>query len=173
MAIEVEIKARLHDPQPIREQLTQKLGQPTILSRSDQYYRREKDATDLLRIRSENGQHTMTCKQKLTIEGVEQNKEYEFCVDRMADFLSFLEIIEFYPSYRKEKYVEIFQGPGITYEIAGIPALGWFIEIEAIVHQEEEIAAAREQVVTALLELEIAPEDVEPRSYKEMLRIAD
>ena len=173
MSIEVELKAYVADPIAIRKKLTFHLGASVPLVRTDQYYKRKEDKLDLIRVRTEEDRIIVNSKKRKINNGIEENQEYEFDIDNPQEFSRFLSILEFYPSYTKEKKVEIFSSSNLTYELTQIEGLGWFIEIETILNSEDNIEEGRQRVLRALLELGFSEKHIEPRSYKLLLQRAN
>lgn len=181
MAVEVEIKARVSSPDSLRENLHQRFGESSRFKRFDQYFRRQGDAFDHVRLRREvsetrQGESALiTYKDKRLVAGVEQNLEIQFTISDSRSFTEFLQKLEFHPGYAKEKHVEVFYDActGVSYELVFIPRLGWFIEIEKTAENKEEIQEAHQLVCQALKALGLDDKDIERRPYKLLLEEAE
>lgn len=171
MHIEVELKARVEQPESIKSTLQQRFGPPRRIHRQDQYYKKDGDPFDAIRLRQEDQRCIVSYKDKKQHRGIEQNSEIEFDVTDSVSFGRFLAMLGFFPSYRKEKIVLAFpcRSDRPLYELVEIPNIGWFIEIEMLVEEQGNIEEARDSVLRALSSLGLSEKDIEHRTYKEML----
>lgn len=176
MALEIEIKARIASPDSIRTALHSQFGEGVFIQRKDQYFRRSQDRFDHIRLREENEKAIITFKDKKISQGIEENLEIQFCVDNKQAFTEFLEKLGFFPTYSKEKTVQAFydRQRNLAFELVHIPPLGWFIEIETVIdEQQQSTDNAHSLVKQALLDLGLEEKDIESRPYKALLEEAE
>lgn len=176
MALEIEIKARIASPDSIKTVLHSQFGPGVFLRRKDQYFRRSQDRFDHIRLREENEKAIITFKDKKISQGIEENLEIQFCVDNKKAFTEFLEKLDFSPAYSKEKTVQAFfdRRRNLVFELVHIPLLGWFIEIETVINEQQQgVHNAHSLVKQALMDLGLEEKDIESRSYKVLLEEAE
>ena len=169
MATEVEIKAHVHDVEGLRAKLTSQFGTPKIIPKQDYYYRRAGSHEDAIRLRLGNGHWVVTYKERSMDGGIECNNEIEFGIDQHEAFVAFLHQLQFGPSFHKQKDVELFCDGDLAYELCYVHELGWFVEVEQICNQVDEIEPAKIRVYNALMALGIPETNIAPLSYKKLL----
>jgi predicted adenylyl cyclase CyaB len=169
MATEVEIKAHVYDVEGLRAKLTAQFGAPKVIQKQDYYYRHAGSNEDNIRLRLGNGQWVVTYKERHMDGGIECNNEIEFGIDQHEAFASFLHQLQFGSSFHKQKDVELFCDGDLAYELCYVHDLGWFIEIEQVCNQLDEVEQAKIRVYNALMALGIAEKDIAPLSYKKLL----
>ncbi|MFN8457256.1 MAG: class IV adenylate cyclase [Anaerolineae bacterium] len=176
MAFEVEVKARLNQPE-VTEAAAAELG--TLLGESfkeDIYFRRqgrnEAVPADRFRLRREGGQAVVTFKNLVEAEGVEVNQEIEFGVDDAHAFFQFADRFGFEPFVAKRKQSRVYRIERARVEFNGVEHLGHFIEIEILCDDEALVPVARTEVARLFTRLGLTPADLEPRRYIQLLQEA-
>lgn len=153
MAIEIEIKAWIKEPQTIENRVQMLPGAEFVKDyvKRDIYYlpvkvyedfRQNKGNLDYpvsaysaFRLRDENGRLIVTAKKKQKFKGVEHNKEIEFSADDAYQFNSFANFLGYVPFIEKLKEGKLYRWNDFNIELSHVKNLGDFIEIESL--QEE------------------------------------
>jgi adenylate cyclase class 2 len=190
MAAEIELKARVDDPETLRIRL-EKLGKFLFSYEKDDTYwrptgilpeipasgvriRREHDTMPGGRIRETV---LVTCKFREMIDGVEINDEREFEVSDGEIFGDLLKRLGFTPAVRKYKKGRAWDCDGIRAELSEVRDLGWFLELEITgekVPRGKDLARDtsenRRRLFALLEKAGIPPEKIETRPYTSMLQ---
>jgi adenylate cyclase class 2 len=193
MAIEIELKAHVDDPGPIREKLDAlgrcngKFLKDDIYWRQDIGEKRENPENGRrsppfsVRVRKESGIDTggrtrrdviVTYKSKETRDGIEVNYEREFSVSDAEPFEELLGRLGFRQAISKRKSGFSWDYNGISAELAEVAGLGWFAELEILAGDDspETVRTARRRLLELLAKLGIGEDRIEPRYYTEMLQ---
>ncbi len=175
---EIELKARVSEPEALRELLEKEYGGWDRINKDDIYYRYPQ--AQLVRLRRENDTNCITVKKKRVMNGIEVNDELEFNVDDGDGFLSFLQLTgaQEYLSKIKKGY-RFTSGEGAVIELCEVSSLGWFIEIEKVISIPQEFAGtesesrliedAKKVILGILSNLGIPESRLEHRYYSELL----
>lgn len=187
MAVEIELKARLEDPEPVKKRLSE-TGVFLHAYEKDDCYLVSADKALTIRVRRERllrddtvtERVLVTYKTKEITDGVEVNDEREFQVSDAEAFEEFLDYTGFSPDIKKEKRGWAWQMPAqmparippVLAEVSNVKNLGWFLELEILTEDRSEktVAENRKRLFDLLAVLEIAPEQIEARPYTVMLR---
>jgi len=176
MTYEVELKARLTNPEVI-EKRTKTIG--TFVketNKKDIYFRPKGDISktpkDRYRIRFEAGTATVTFKQKMLTENIEVNKEIEFTVDDATAFYQFADRFGFEPFVVKQKRSRVYLVNGVSVELNKVEHLGYFAELELLCEAEADIDKARQTVGLVFARLGLTETDLEPQRYIDMIQQA-
>lgn len=189
---EVEMKARVEDPEEIERAVASLAKYGGNYLKEDRYYCHgesvrpvSKQAEDFpegtqklpseqsrFRLRLQESGATVTYKRKRLEGNHEVNEEHEFGVSDPEAFDAFARGIGYRVCARKRKSGREYRmedGTGI--EIAEVAGLGWYVEIEVLVEDggPEEVTAAKERVAELFRQLGIGQERFEPRYYIDML----
>jgi adenylate cyclase class 2 len=198
MAIEIELKVPVDDPEALKARLSSlgtvlgsyekhdtywiaadRKGAPGGIPASGIRIRRERAAGPDGR---ELEQALVTYKIRELSGGVEINDEREFTLgsgagpgEAAAVFAELLERLGLRPDIRKEKQGRAWNlggEPPVLAELSLIGGLGWFLELEILTEDRNEgtLSASRKRLLSLLEELEISPERIEARPYTQMLR---
>ena len=160
MAVEIELKARLDDYEPVRERLFAMAEYCRAYIKSDTYWLPAPPDTGQLsipsgvRVRRDRGVNAdgsaygtilVTYKTKEITDGIEVNDECEFTVSDAAPFEELLSRFGLRPAHHKEKKGWAWlvrqaaaeqaaakppPPPPILAELSMVEGLGWFLEIE-------------------------------------------
>lgn len=177
MAFEVELKARLNQP----EEAEIKAAQLGIFKgetlKEDVYFRRRGDTAtplpaDRYRLRREAGRAVVTFKQLIEAGGVEVNEEIEFGVDDAHAFFQFADRFGFEPFVVKRKKTRLYQVERASVELNEVEHLGHFVEIEILCHDEALVPVARTEIARLYNHLGLTTADLEPRRYIELIQMA-
>jgi adenylate cyclase class 2 len=197
MAIEIEVKAHVDDPQAIKSGVSLPASPPLSFEKDDCYWvpagslsggvpksgvrvRREKRR---LPGNGDEEKTLVTYKSKEVRNGIEINDEREFTVSDTHAFEELLKRLGLKPGLRKHKqgWAWIFAentaaGNGnIHVELCEVTGpdrnLGWFAELEILTDDAgpETVSAARERLLNVLDKLRIPRENIEERYYSELL----
>jgi adenylate cyclase class 2 len=193
MAIEIELKAHVDDPGPVREKLDALARYEGEFLKDDIYWRygicgklkspengRESPPFSI-RIRKESGRDAggrsrnaviVTYKSKETRDGIEVNREQEFSVSGAEPFEELLSRLGFRPAISKRKSGFSWDYDGISAELAEVAGLGWFAELEILAGDDnpETVRTASRRLLELLAKLGIGEDRIEPRYYTEMLQ---
>ncbi len=186
---EVELKARVDDPEAVRRILRKRCEFAGSFVKEDTYFARRSSsgaaaeakapmekkppaAKTLFRLRRQGDESVVTYKEKRLEGSTEVNREHEFTVSDPQTFLIFVERLGFEPAIRKRKEGELFHWGKARVELSRLCSLGWFVEIERLVKGEaaEDIREAKEEIRRILKEIGIDEEQIEKRYYTDLLR---
>ena len=185
MAVEVELKARIDDIDPVKERLSAIGSRHRSHHKSDTYWFSPLCPT--LRVRREQGLDAdgavygsvvVTLKTKTISGGIEVNDEREFTVSDAGLFEELLDGLGMRVAIRKEKTGWAWdipspatQLPPILAELSMVTGLGWFLELEIVCpdHSGQLIEESRKRLLALLEQLEIPASRIESRTYSEML----
>lgn len=179
--IEVELKARVAEPGQVEERLRSFAHFVKDFDKADAYWHgpdwRLARGTKGFRIRSEDGKTIVTFKTKRCEGGMEINRERELEVSDRGIFVELIERLGCEPFFEKRKTGRRFEyeaggtGRPIALELAELQGLGWFLEIEALLPEEDPAAIALAQgEIRGLLARAGLPEStIESRYYSELL----
>ena len=195
MAVEIELKARLDDFEPVRERLFTMGEYCRAYIKSDTYWLPGQPAATIpsgVRVRRESGVNAdgsafdsilVTYKTKEISDGIEVNDECEFTVSDAPVFEELLGRLGLRETYHKGKKGWAWlvaskasaPEPPILAELSLVAGLGWFLEIEIQVANDSRQAVveeSRRRLLALLDQLEISPDRIEPRPYTLMLKEA-
>jgi predicted adenylyl cyclase CyaB len=176
MTFEVELKARLPDPEET-EAIAAQLGTfEAEIYKEDIYFRRRNDASlvprDRYRLRRQAGRVIVTFKQKVSTGGVVVNKETDFEVDDAHAFFQFADRFGFAPFVAKRKTSRVYKIGRAYVELNHVEYLGYFVEIEILCDEQDQVPLARLEIGRLFNRLGLADEDLEPRYYIMMIQAA-
>jgi len=197
MAVEIELKARLDDFEPVRERLFVMGEYCRAYIKSDTYWLPAQQAARQLaaipsgvRVRRESGVNAdgsafgtilVTYKTKEITDGIEINDESEFIVSDAPVFEELLGRLGLHPAHRKEKKgwawlvaPAVEPQPPILAELSLVEGLGWFLEIEiqAADNSQRTVDESRRRLLALLEQLKIPADQIESRPYTLMLEEA-
>lgn len=175
---EIELKAKVGDPEVFKELLEKKYGSCEPVKKDDIYYRYPQG--QLVRLRRENNNNCITVKKKTVVNGIEVNDELEFNVDDGAGFLSFMKITGAQEYLNKIKKGCRFTSPeGAVIELCEVSSLGWFVEIEKVISIPDDVSGkeaelsmiedAKRVILGILSSIGIPESGLEHRYYSELL----
>jgi len=193
MAVEIELKARLDDFEPVRERLFAVGEYDRSYIKSDTYWLPAQGGAVAsipsgVRVRRDRGIDAggaahesilVTYKTKEISDGIEVNDESEFTVSSAAPFEALLLNLGLREAIRKEKQGWAWnippEQPPILAELSLVTGLGWFLEIEiqAANDQRQTVDESRRRLLALLEKLEIPAEQIEPRPYTAMLKVTE
>ena len=193
---EIELKARVDNPNNCKKILSAFAGEETAISKDDSYW----FAPAVLhyfsgpRVRQETTGKTVktlvTWKNKKKRDGIEINDEHELEVSNGKVFEELLVVLGLEKQMVKHKEGWAWYYDGITVELCEVSGsvtgkstkggsvkqgrtrkLGWFLELEIIAGDDTEatITAARAKLLNLLKKAGIGEESIESRYYAEML----
>lgn len=170
MAFEIEIKAWVEKPEPLRKLLGKTYSYVRSYVKEDTYFRFP-GKKETFRLRKQGEENIVTLKKKHREHGIEENLETEFTVSDGNAFENLVFEIGCPVYVKKRKTTDAFDAGGITVELSSVEKLGWFVEIEKLVHSDNRKAkeTAKEEIMKILDFLQIPREKVEPRYYTELL----
>ena len=184
MAVEIELKARLDESEPIKKRLSL-LG--TFLhsyEKHDSYWLLETGGGFTVRIRREkiiqngtiNETVLVTNKTKEIKDGIEINDEQEFSVSSAELFEKLLFHTGMKLQMNKEKQGWAWHIPKtakspVLAELSMVKGLGWFIELELMTEDRSSktIDICRKRLLSLLAELGVDREKIEDRTYSMLL----
>ena len=185
MAIEIELKAWVENPQELEKKLSQLGVYKFSFEKDDIFYRSVKPNQNTagisdygVRIRNEktgepNGISKETCivtrKTKSIRNSIEVNNEIEFEASSGMIFEEFIKDLGFEKYAGKCKKGKSFDYKGMTAELSLVENLGWFIELEIIAEDEKPTEQHRKKLLDFLDKLGVPSGSIECRNYTEML----
>ncbi len=171
--IEVEAKIRILNPDEIRKKIRAIAKFSEKIKKADTYYTME----DLkgfpkksLRVRKVNSHYKINFKSKLSyLKGVHAKKEVEFSVSDIENFFELIKEFGFRKWLVKEKVSEIYKlKENFHVELNNVKNLGWFLEIEYLVKQNE-VKKARAEVLSIMKKLGVKRHQIIKQGYTKML----
>ncbi|WP_215538143.1 class IV adenylate cyclase [Borreliella bavariensis] len=140
--------------------------------KTDIYYSNLKK---IIRIRKLNTlEKIVTFKKKIldNNNAIEINEEVEFKIDNINNFLILIKELEFKKLYKKIKKSLIYQTNNLNVEINEIKNLGFFLEIEKIINNQNDIDLAKKEIHKIINQFGLQ-ENLETRSYFELLSLTN
>jgi adenylate cyclase class 2 len=190
VSCEIELKARVDDPEAVKKRLSGLGVWGGSYIKEDCYWNGAENSTlpaSGLRVRREDrilpdGTTAAACvvtfKTKEKRDGIEVNEENEFTASDGGVFSSLLPRLGLHEDYHKRKTGEVWMvDGGITAELAQVGdcrrSLGFFLEIEIISDRSDPdtVRAARASLFKLLADCGLGEDRIEPRYYAEMLRL--
>ncbi len=181
MNYELEMKAHLSDLPGVEALLRAKGLFLRDFDKSDAYFLlpgSQPGQGRSFRIRQDGGQAVVTWKERGGEGGFETNKEHEFQVSDTQAFLALARQMGAQDYFCKRKIGRAYQLGLLTVELAEVPPLGFFAEIERVIDGQDgapgvaELEAVKSQILSLIDELKIPRTAIEERYYSEMLREA-
>jgi len=186
MAIEIELKAWLDDPEAVAERLSRLGSLSRSFEKDDAYWQADGTAVpgSGVRVRRERSIDArgearetalVTTKSKRVSDGIEVNDEREFAVSDAGLFEELLCALGLREGTRKEKLGREWKVAGerpASAEISLVAGLGWFLELEIIAADDGErtVGECRAALLSLLEDLGVSAEKIEARSYASLLR---
>jgi adenylate cyclase class 2 len=201
MPIEIEVKARVEDPEALNESLSRLAPLPALSFEKDDCYWTEPAywtavpgggnggeslPRPAVRIRKERLVHPggeteekalVAYKSKEVREGIEINDEREFAVSDPACFEGLLQRLGLEPGTLKTKRGWSWTIGALHAELCEVSgpkrSLGWFLEIEILAESaaEQIVADSRKQLLDFLDKLNIPRDRIEGRYYAKLLAL--
>ncbi|SCW26652.1 class IV adenylate cyclase [Borreliella japonica] len=140
--------------------------------KTDIYYSNHKK---IIRIRKLNTlEKIVTFKKKILDNSntIEINKEVEFKIDNVNNFLILMKELKFKKLYKKIKKSLIYQTNNLNVEINEIKNLGFFLEIEKITNNQNDTDLAKKEIDSIINQFGLK-ENLETRPYFELLSLAN
>jgi adenylate cyclase class 2 len=189
MAMEVELKAHVSDPQAVIAALERldRISPATSEYKEDLYFSEGTGKEPLFRLRIEqtgpdfdsmSGSVILTYKDKSIEDGIEVNSEKEVIlpVEQAANAETFFLALGYVPYIRKTKRGYSFHlelegfSPRLHIELVSVEGLGWFLEMEFLTDRTEDVPVARGHLREVLSWVGIEESAIEPRYYMHMLK---
>jgi adenylate cyclase class 2 len=200
MPLEIELKARLDDCTPVEQRLSKLGTYCRSYKKSDSYWFPMQTGTGEasippsgVRVRRTHGADAdgtayesvlVTYKHKEISDGIEVNDEREFTVSASPPFEDLLIRLGLHKGICKEKQGRAWVIPPqaarqsgseqrpILAELSLVTGLGWFVELEIIVEDDERqmVEESRKRLLALLEKLEIPADRIEARPYTVMLK---
>ncbi len=174
MAFEIEMKARVDDPEELEGRLHETAVYQSSFHKRDRYYRYPECAPvqgKSIRLRKEGDITYVTSKDKSVVDGMEENREIEFTVSDYDAVEILLSRLGCSPFLEKVKKGKRFLKDDLILELCEVESLGWFIEIEKIIPENDpdQVRKARIEVEEMFISLGIGKEKTESRYYTDLL----
>lgn len=166
---EVELKAKINNPEEIEAILLEKAEFIKEFDKKD-YYFLIPGKKDHFRLRVEKHQNVVTIKDKSIHEGIEINKETEYNIDDVDAFIEFTKAIGSELDIIKYKKGELFNLDNYNLELCEIEGLGWFIEIEKLTENENDISNIKLKLKSILDLLGVKESQIEEEFYIDILK---
>lgn len=176
--IEVERKYRLAAGQQedIRAKMDD-MGEVETVSQADAVFLRGARSfaeftkgDPVVRIRTTNNNTTLTVKRAHSKEG--DTIEHEVAVDSAAEARGIVTELGFEPVTDIKKDRSTVADGRLKVMLDNVAGLGYFVELEVVVPNEQEVSAATEEIERRAEALGLAEAQLESRKYDELLEIA-
>ena len=179
--IEVELKARLKNPEQVEKEIIKKAKPVGEFIEEDIYFTFANTTgyqKQRFRLRRVQGKAIVTVKIEGKAEpGVEANQEFEFEISDPQAFKVFCQEFGFRVLIEKKKKVKRFLfippedefSEKITIELNQVENLGYFLELETLVENQNQILPASRYLKKLLREFKIPLSQIESRPYTELL----
>jgi len=179
--IEVELKARLKNPEQVEKEIIKKAKPVGEFIEEDIYFTFANTTgyqKQRFRLRRVQEKAIVTVKIEGKAEpGVEANQEFEFEVSDPEAFKVFCQEFGFRVLIEKKKKVKRFLfippedefSEKITIELNQVENLGYFLELETLVENQNQILPASRYLKKLLQEFKIPLSQIESRPYTELL----
>jgi adenylate cyclase class 2 len=165
MAIEVEFKAWVDDPDALESALKAQAEFVRVVQKYDIYFSQPDHSETHFRLRREAANAIVTTKYKTIMGGTEISDEIEFNVSDPQAFCRFIDRFGFEPFVVKRKTGRIYRAGNATLELNEVEHLGSFIEVEIMCEDESFVEEARNELDEWARRLGIARSDIEPTPY--------
>lgn len=167
---EVELKARVKNPNIIRQRIKKIARFVKKVKKVDHYYTLEKNGypTKSLRIRNQGRFHLVNFKKRVSyLQGIYTKKEVEFNLEDIQGFLAVLKEFGFRLWIIKHKESEVYKYKSASIELNNLRRLGWFVEVEILTTNN--VSEARKNILTIFKLLGINKNDIEKKGYTRLL----
>jgi len=172
MAIEVEIKARIPNPDELARRLAERGEFLREYNKVDRYYGRPDEERTRFRLRRDGQSLICTFKEKAVEALHEENRETEFIVSDGDAFERFAEYLGFQCIVEKQKIGRSWLINSVRCELSEVSRLGSFLELEIMLTDdagESERDAAKDLLFATLRDLGIDESAVESKPYTRMI----
>ncbi len=173
MGIEVELKARVDDPDGLSRELNRLGSFQRQYDKWDRYFGLpDNPERSLFRLRRDEGAFLCTFKKRKIKDSTEENEETEFEVSDDEAFCRFVRELGFDIVVEKRKVGTTWLVDGITVEVSDVNDLGRFLELELILPDGSDADAAdtaRKRLFSLLRRLGISESALEERPYTQMI----
>ena len=186
MTYEIELKVRVDNPLHLKTLLDEKCEFKKAYDKLDVYYSYPGEAGSIaarakagerggrvkaFRVRKDGDGCIITIKEKRIEAGIETNLEREFTTSSLELFTWFVEDLGCIERIVKKKKGYWYVLNEVNLELSFVEDLGWFLEVEKLCESgdQQEHAAAREEIQRVLAEFGIPKDRIEPRYYTDML----
>jgi adenylate cyclase class 2 len=184
MAIEIELKAWIDDPEALKARMTFLAGGAGSFEKEDAYWYTPALPASAVRVRKERATDPQgaaastvwaTYKGKKLQKGIEVNDEREFSVSDGQSFEDLLNRLGLVLKTKKRKQGWYWNYTGITVELALVENLGWFVELEILGNHDdaETVNRSHTRLFDCLRQLGVGEDKIETRYYTELLNLAD
>lgn len=170
MSLEVELKARVAEPEKLETALRARAELLGPYHKQDVYFRNSAGLG--FRLRLENGDPIVTQKVKVIRDQMEVSQENEFTVSDAPAFRRMMENLGFSPWINKEKTGTAWQLGPVKVDFSLVTGLGHFVELEILLplgSPPAAVAEAQARLIAGLEELGLSRDDLEPVPYTVLL----
>jgi adenylate cyclase class 2 len=173
--IEIELKARLRNPEEVRDRVVGFAVHVREFDKTDAYWHgpewRFARGTKGFRLRADGDKSIVTFKAKRNEGSIEINHETEFEVSDPHAFTALVERIGCEPFYCKHKTGSAYAFDGFTIELVKVDGLGDFIEVEKLLDSDdpESVAVVLGGLKGILARAGVPESDIEGRGYSELI----
>ncbi len=172
---EIELKARVSSFDETKKRIEDELGSVgKAVLKDDRYFKFPLDLVQRVRIRRFPDRAEMTAKRTGCDGGAESNDEFEisFKLEDVDNAVSILKLLGLEDFFRKHKEGFEWTDDGVHIELFKVNDIGCFLEMEALLpfgSEESAINEAREKLYSYLKRFSLKEDDIEKRSYREMI----
>ncbi len=171
---EIEIKAWAEDPERVRAHFDGLLGPGRPVEKMDHYFHLPGSPVQSLRIRRHGGRMEVACKRASSVDGREDNEEYEFGA-LPSDYgraVAFFHALGHEDFFLKHKTGWEWNDGDAHIELLQVNDIGTFLEIEVLLPfdcPDTEVGRAYSHILRLLADAGMDDMDIERRSYRQMI----
>ena len=141
------------------------------IDKKDAYYSTKNDSHTLFRIRQVEDQTIITRKIKESRnDGIEVNQEIDFTAPFQSSIHAFFTSLGYSVVIEKEKTGYSWTKGNLTIELVEVAPLGWFLEIEVLIQENEDKELATRQLAHIRKALGIDSLELVSEYYNDMLK---
>ena len=178
--IEIELKARVENPESVRARLSRFMRFLGSIEKDDEYWSVPVVVASVpttgfrFRVRREQAQTTVTFKEKNYTNDIEVNNEIEFGVENLEGFRHFIAKMSAQLLYvKKKKGTAWMSEDGIRAELVNVEGAGDFLEVELLFDEmsKPSVAETKARLMLIVEKCGLSEKDLEPRPYSQLMGI--
>lgn len=178
---EIELKARIENENQLKEIINSFAKYEKTVTKDDTYYVNPSGNGKKIRIRKETENQKTTWlltykikENKISPNGneTEVNKELETKIEDAFPLISYFKDCGWIIDLIKHKEVIVWTYDNATLELCYIPKLGWFLEIEILTkdHDDITIQNAQKKLIEILYKCKLSEKNIENKYYSQLLK---
>ncbi|HOV95069.1 MAG TPA: class IV adenylate cyclase [Spirochaetales bacterium] len=178
--IEIELKARVENPESVKAELSHFMRFLGSVEKDDEYWSVPVVVASVpttgfrFRVRREQTQTTVTFKEKNYTNDIEVNNEIEFGVENLEGFRHFIAKMSAQLLYVKKKSGTAWMSEdGIRAELVNVEGVGDFLEVELLFDEvpKPSVTETKARLMQIVEKCGLSEKDLEPRPYSQLMGI--